>query len=948
MTNGDEGDSERLFGGIERREYLRGTASVVGASTVGAEVAGADRTTTGGLGAAADASGTTVVEDFERSDPLADYGARTGLYSVTTSTVYEGGQALVNDGGDFGSAVSTSGLDAYPSRGDEFDYRFNNAADDNFVACHFFAQSETDNPDGYTVGISGQGAWRMWRNVDGSITQIASTDLPTSDQISGWYRAEVRTDDTTVYADLYDDSTGNLLASIQADDTNFDSGGIGFRSAGNGEVWDYAVQEPDTSGTVVEDFERADPLADYGAATNLYSVTTATVYEGSQALVNDGGDFGSAVSTSGLNSYPSRGDEITYWFDNAADDNFVALHFLAQSETDNPEGYTVGISGQGAWRMWRNVDGSISQIASTDLPTSDQIDGWYRAEVWTDDTTVYADLYDDSTGNLLASIQADDTSFTSGGIGFRSAGNGEVWDYVVSESSSGSTGSAIEGFERTDPLADYGGTNSRYSVTNGTAHDGDRALVNDGGSYGSVVTLSGLDAYPGRGDEITYWFDNAADDNFAAFHFFAQSETDNPDGYTVGISDQGGWRMWSMENGSATQIASADLPASEQIDGWYRAEVWTDDLTVYADLYDDSTGNLLASIQADDTTWATGGIGFRSAGNGEVWDHVVHEPDRDPNVLGGGDGYPRTVPQSEADYLVSTLSELKSAFDSASRGDVVYVDPAAEIYTGSSEMVVPEGITLASDRGIDGSSGGRLYTDQDPWSMLEVTNPDVRVTGLRIAGRLRDWAEYQDGEAGTGVHVGATGVEVDNCELYGFTFASVRVKNDSIRLEPHIHHNAMHHNAMDGWGYGVSTATGHALIEYNEFWHNRHSIAGAGENGYTARYNHVKFDAGISHHFDMHRPGGTSVRIHHNTFEPVYNDWKDKKLPGVAIRGTPSDSADIWNNWFHNFEEPLDTPNDWTDEAIIQVFTDSWQNVNFWDNHYGSSTEPPHYVGAPR
>ena len=207
-----------------------------------------------------------------------------------------------------------------------------------------------------------------------------------------------------------------------------------------------------------------------------------------------------------------------------------------------------------------------------------------------------------------------------------------------------------------------------------------------------------------------------------ALHFFAQSETDSPDGYAVGISGQGAWRMWVQENGSLSRIASTDLPTSDQVDGWYRAEVWTDDLTVYADLYDDSTDERLASIEADDTTWASGGIGFRLAGNGEVWDHVTHQADRDPNVIGGA-GYPRTMPPSEADYFVSTLSELQSAFDSASRGDVVYVDPDAEIYTGSRELAVPEGITLASDRGIDGSDGGLLYTDQDPWAMLELWNP---------------------------------------------------------------------------------------------------------------------------------------------------------------------------------------------------------------------------------
>ncbi len=371
-----------------------------------------------------DVDSAAVVEDFERSDPLAEYGGATDGFGVTTAPVYEGTQALVNDGGAFGSAVSTVGLGDYPERGDRIEYYFDNAADDNFVAVHLFAQSEVDSPDGYSVGISNDGAWRLWRQVDGDLTTIANQDLPAADQIDGWYRAEIWTDDTTVYADLYDDATDALLASIQADDTTYASGGIGFRSAGNGETWDYVVRD------VVEDFERSDPLAEYGGATDGFGVETSTVYEGTQALVNDGGNFGSAVSTVGLGDYPERGDEVHCFFSNAADDNFVALHLFAQSEVDSPDGYSVGISNDGAWRLWRQVDGSLTTIANQDLPTSDQISGWYRAEIRSDSSTVYADLYDDATDALLASIQADDTTFSSGGIGFRSAGNGEVWDFV--------------------------------------------------------------------------------------------------------------------------------------------------------------------------------------------------------------------------------------------------------------------------------------------------------------------------------------------------------------------------------------------------------------------------------------------------------------------------------------------------------------------------------------
>lgn len=367
---------------------------------------------------------TPVIDDFERSSPLNEYGGADNLYSVETSTVYHREQALTNASGSYGTAVSTSGLDRYPERGDEETVYFNNAADDNFMGFEFFTQAEEDEPDGYTAGISGQGAWRLWVRENGSLSQIASQDLSTSDQIDGWYRVEVRTDSTTVYADLYDDANDTLLASISADDTTFSSGGIGFRSAGNGEVWDYASLEP------VEDFERSSPISEYGGSTGAFSVETSTVFKGSQALTNASGNYNGIASTSGLGNYPDRGDTVVYYLNNAQDDNYAAVQMFAQSEADNPNSYSAGISGQGAWKLWLVDDSGVNLIAEQDLPADDQIDGWYRVEMWSDSTTVYADLYNDATGKQLASVQADDTTWSSGGIGFRSAGNGEVWDYV--------------------------------------------------------------------------------------------------------------------------------------------------------------------------------------------------------------------------------------------------------------------------------------------------------------------------------------------------------------------------------------------------------------------------------------------------------------------------------------------------------------------------------------
>ena len=367
-----------------------------------------------------------VIEDFERDSPLADYGGETGLFSVTSSPTYEGNSALVNDGGDFGGGNSTSGLDTYPERGDEFEVHLNNAGDGNFAAVNFFAQSETDDPDRYAIGLSGvTDELTLWKSENGDLDTLDSS--APSDTTSGWYRIEISTDSSTISADLYDEGSGAHLASVSASDSTFSSGGIGFRSAGNGEVFDYAVHGVDDE--VVEEFERSNPLTEYGGSTGQFDTTEST-YEGSQALENASGDFGGVNSTSGLDTYPERGDEVHVYFDNAGDENFAAFNLFTQSETDGPDRYAIGLSGvDGEFKLWRNENGDLDTLDSS--APSDTISGWYRVEISTDASTISADLYDDSSGAHLASVSAGDSTFSSGGIGFRSAGNGEVFDYVV-------------------------------------------------------------------------------------------------------------------------------------------------------------------------------------------------------------------------------------------------------------------------------------------------------------------------------------------------------------------------------------------------------------------------------------------------------------------------------------------------------------------------------------
>ena len=319
-----------------------------------------------------------------------------------------------------------------------------------------------------------------------------------------------------------------------------------------------------------------------------------------------------------------------------------------------------------------------------------------------------------------------------------------------------------------------------------------------------------------------------------------------------------------------------------------------------------------------------------AAGNGSA--------DGEAAAIGGGDGYGNVVTPADATVTVATRSELEDALESAGSGDVVYVEGGAEIEMGTTECTIPSGVTLASDRGVDGADGAHLTTADSPWGMFTARD-DVRITGLRVGGPRWDWIGNVDGELG--IDVKGSGVEVDNCEIYGWGYASVTTAS-----ETHVHHCAIHHNPKDGTGYGVATLDSERpMIEYNVFHHNRHSVASS-DGGYVARFNHVKQGA-IAHVFDQHKPGGTTIEIYNNTVEAVENATKDKKAPAVAIRGVPDDVAAIHDNWFFNSERPRDDPDGWTDEAIIQVHTDDWKHVDFENNHYGSD-EPAPDVGHPR
>jgi hypothetical protein len=146
-------------------------------------------------------------------------------------------------------------------------------------------------------------------------------------------------------------------------------------------------------------------------------------------------------------------------------------------------------------------------------------------------------------------------------------------------------------------------------------------------------------------------------------------------------------------------------------------------------------------------------------------------------------------------------------------------------------------------------------------------------------------------------------LEVDNCELWGWSHAAIDLRRGASKA--YIHHNYIHHNQRSGLGYGVCHDQADSLIEANLFDWCRHHIAGTGRpnTSYEARYNLILENAN-GHSFDMHggadRKDGTDIagdwmKIHHNTFRAT-------RVPAFVIRGIPTQEAEIHHNWFLHYD----------------------------------------------
>ncbi|MEM9646527.1 MAG: hypothetical protein AAF989_16160, partial [Planctomycetota bacterium] len=248
--------------------------------------------------------------------------------------------------------------------------------------------------------------------------------------------------------------------------------------------------------------------------------------------------------------------------------------------------------------------------------------------------------------------------------------------------------------------------------------------------------------------------------------------------------------------------------------------------------------------------------------------------------IGGGSGYPSVF--SEGDYTIENRQQLLTALANAKPKQIVFINGDRELdLTGLRGIDIPEGVTIASDRGHKNSEGALLFTTEDEhtkgnskrFCLFRTGGPNVRISGIRLRGpdaKTRRSYEYINSDGIQGNH---DGLEVDNCEIWAWSHGGIyAVKGSRV----YIHHNFIHHCQRKGLGYCVVLNTASLKIEANLFDYYRHAIAGTGRvpSGYEASYN-IAGEHSTGHVFDMHggrdRKDGTDVAgdwiaIHHNEF----------------------------------------------------------------------------------
>lgn len=290
------------------------------------------------------------------------------------------------------------------------------------------------------------------------------------------------------------------------------------------------------------------------------------------------------------------------------------------------------------------------------------------------------------------------------------------------------------------------------------------------------------------------------------------------------------------------------------------------------------------------------------------------------DVIGGGYNYSEVF--TTGDYIVTTEDELVAALKKAKSGEVVFIPGGTYINVSDCgaakvrSIVVPAGVTLASDRGRvkeDGtvSTGAVIASSYNAYPndyTIKIGGEGARVTGVVLKGPDPAAHVAHHTRAGTipmgsnyyyqittvyGVYCAFNNCEFDNIEIAGYNTCAFVIENlENPVTGTEVHHTYTHHNQLKGLGYGVRVDFSAVNITYNMFNYNRHSIAsgGAAQSSYSAE-NNIEMGNSLDHFFDVHggkdRKDGTNIAggyvyIRNNSFLGNMRPFAQRGLPEIG------------------------------------------------------------------
>jgi hypothetical protein len=288
--------------------------------------------------------------------------------------------------------------------------------------------------------------------------------------------------------------------------------------------------------------------------------------------------------------------------------------------------------------------------------------------------------------------------------------------------------------------------------------------------------------------------------------------------------------------------------------------------------------------------------------------------------VGGGYSYDRIVKRAQKTVLPGNMTpvelgnHLRRIIYEAKPRQTVYIDANCTIEVSES-IEINKPLTIAGNRGVDGSKGALIRSTKNDNFVFKVNVKDVRITGLRFEGNqsvevIDHAVQVMDKDS---TKMAITTFELDNCEFYDWAIA---VEVSHYLMKTHrgysieIHNNFFHDNVCPGYGYGVDVGNAFVRVYGNLFENNRHDIACSGTplSGYEAFCNVINEGSSEVSNFDVH--GGAANRADYagRFFKIHHNDFRDLNCQGnIFVVGRPRVACVITNNRFFtdNIYRPL-------------------------------------------